>query len=84
MAPSPPTTPSGRVTRDSSITVIDESPSVDQGPFSDPPERSSPQKANKAPSLGAVMEDSVGEDDKPLTLTRRDSSPFGDKHATKE
>ncbi|EXK39331.1 hypothetical protein FOXG_05292 [Fusarium oxysporum f. sp. lycopersici 4287] len=84
MAPSPPTTPSGRITRDSSITVIEESPSVDQGPFSDPPERSSPQKSNKAPSLGAVMEDSVGEDDKPLTLTRRDSSPFGDKHATKE
>ncbi|KAM0552493.1 hypothetical protein ACHAPJ_007821 [Fusarium lateritium] len=84
VAPSPPTTPSGNVTRDSSITVIDESPSVDQGPFSDPPERSTPQKANKAPSLGAVMEDSVGEDSKPLAPQRRDSSPFGDQHATRE
>ncbi|RGP81698.1 opy2 [Fusarium longipes] len=83
MAPSPPTTPSGNVTRDSSITVIEESPSVDQGPFSDPPDRS-PQRATKAPSLGAVMEDSVGENDKPHGLLRRDSSPFGDKHATKE
>ncbi|KAM0198224.1 hypothetical protein ACHAPA_011931 [Fusarium lateritium] len=84
MANSPPATPNGNVTRDSSITVIEESPNMDQGPFSDPPERSSPQKANKAPSLGAVIEDTVGESDKPLALQRRDSSPFGDKHATKE
>jgi len=83
VAPSPPTTPSGNVTRDSSITVIEESPTQDQGPFSDPPERS-PQRINKAPSLGAVMEDSIGENDKPNVLVRRDSSPFGDKHATKE
>ncbi|KAF5023977.1 hypothetical protein F66182_3963 [Fusarium sp. NRRL 66182] len=81
---SPPATPSGNVTRDSSITVIDESPSMDQGPFSDPPERPSTQKTNKAPSLGAVMEDAVGEDDKPPAPQRRDSSPFGDQHATKE
>lgn len=84
MANSPPATPNGKVTRDSSITVIEESPNMDQGPFSDPPERSSPQKANKATSLGAVIEDTVGESDKPLALQRRDSSPFGDKHATKE
>ncbi|KAF5246530.1 hypothetical protein FAUST_1256 [Fusarium austroamericanum] len=82
MAPTPPRTPSGNVTRDSSITVIEESPSVDQGPFSDPPDRS-PLRANKT-SLGAVMEDPVNENEKGPSLLRRDSCPFGDKHATKE
>lgn len=80
-----PTTPSRIVTRDSStITIIEDSPSVDQGPFSDPPERSTSRK----PSLGAVPEDSAGESEKGSERTgssqRRDSSPFGDQHATKE
>ncbi|KAM5352492.1 hypothetical protein ACJ41O_005214 [Fusarium nematophilum] len=84
-----PTTPSANPTRDSSaITIIEDSPSVDQGPFSDPPDRPSPGKSNKAPSLGAVIEDSVGENDKSSdrfgSSQRRDSSPFGDQHATKE
>ncbi|KAF4464455.1 OPY2 [Fusarium albosuccineum] len=83
MRTSTPTTPSANPTRDSSaITIIDDSPSVDQGPFSDPPDRPSPQKSNKAPSLGAVIEDSIGE--KMVSSQRRDSSPFGDQHATKE
>jgi len=80
-----PTTPSANATRDSSaITIIEDSPSVDQGPFSDPPDRPSPQKSNKAPSLGAVIEESAVENEKPGSSQRRDSSPFGDQHATKE
>ncbi|KAH7149374.1 hypothetical protein B0J13DRAFT_304296 [Dactylonectria estremocensis] len=83
-----PTTPGGNATRDSSaITIIEDSPSVDQGPFSDPPDRSTPQKSSTAPGLGAVMEDSAGETDRGsvrVSSQRRDSSPFGDQHATKE
>lgn len=80
-----PTTPSRNPTRDSSaITIIEDSPTVDQGPFSDPPtERSTPRK----PSLGAVPEDPAGETDRSserVPSQRRDSSPFGDQHATKE
>ncbi|KAH6986030.1 hypothetical protein BGZ61DRAFT_493642 [Ilyonectria robusta] len=87
-AQSRPTTPGGNPTRDSSaITIIDDSPSVDQGPFSDPPDRSTPQKSSTTPGLGAVMEDSAGETDRSSergSSQRRDSSPFGDQHATKE
>lgn len=81
-----PTTPSRNATRDSSaITIIEDSPAVDQGPFSDPPQERSPLRK---PSLGAVPEDSAGESDRSServgSSQRRDSSPFGDQHATKE
>lgn len=83
-----PTTPSRNPTRDSSATtIIDDSPAVDQGPFSDPPERTTPRKSS-TPGLNAVIEDSAGENkattDAPAAVQRRDSSPFGDQHATKE
>lgn len=76
--------------RDSnSTTIIEDSPSVDQGPFSDPP-------ATKAATgnLGVVMEDEPEENesqnDKNKTASvsvaaiQRGSSPFGDQHATKD
>lgn len=73
--------------RDSNaITIIEDSPSLDQGPFSDPPERSSPQKSINAPSLGAVVEED-GADDRGMIRVApppREKSPFGDQHATKE
>ncbi|CAM1500736.1 Fc.00g098980.m01.CDS01 [Cosmosporella sp. VM-42] len=89
LAPVSPATSNGKVARDSNaITIIEDSPSVDQGPFSDPPERSSPQKSTNPPSLGAVIEDQAGEGDRSSERVsspqRRDSSPFGDQHATKE
>ncbi|KAF4974761.1 hypothetical protein FZEAL_8378 [Fusarium zealandicum] len=85
LAPSRPTTPGAPPTRDSSApTIIEDSPSADQGPFSDPPDRPSPLKSSKAPSLGAVIEDTAAENDKVGSSQRRDSSPFGDQHATKE
>ncbi|KAI5462367.1 hypothetical protein BGZ63DRAFT_355622 [Mariannaea sp. PMI_226] len=79
------TTPTKNPTHDSSIiTIIEDSPSVDQGPFSDPPERANARK----PGLGAVPEDLAGESDKGsdkiVVSPRRDGSPFGDEHATKE
>jgi len=71
--------------RDSNaVTIIEDSPSVDQGPFSDPP------AAKSSPSLGVVVED---EDETPhdkkaatvsVTAIQRGSSPFGDQHATKD
>lgn len=90
ITPGSPAPSSNNPTRDSTaITVIEDSPSVDQGPFSDPPERPSPSKSANAPSLGAVMEDESLEVDRSsgrpsTTSQRRDSSPFGDQHATKE
>lgn len=89
LAPVSPAPSTRNQARDSNaITIIEDSPAIDQGPFSDPPERASPQKSINAPSLGAVMEDEAGEgrsSGRPSTTSqRRDSSPFGDQHATKE
>lgn len=74
--------------RDSNaVTIIEDSPSVDQGPFSDPPSARSPQ------GLGVVMEDEPEEDESQhakksatisVTAMKRGSSPFGDQHATKD
>lgn len=87
MSNSRPTSPGTSLTRESNTTIIDNS-SADQGPFSDPPDRPNTKKSNNAPSLGAVIEDSLGESDRATSRTsnsqRRDSSPFGDQHATKE
>lgn len=66
------------------VTIIEDSPSVDQGPFSDPP------AAKSTPSLGVVVED---EDETPhdkraaavsVSAIQRGNSPFGDQHATKD
>lgn len=88
MSNSRPTSPGALTRGPNATTIIEDSPSVDQGPFSDPPDRPSPKKSTNAPSLGAVVEDSTGESDRSLHRTnnsqRRDSSPFGDQHATKE
>ncbi|KAF7549507.1 hypothetical protein G7046_g8322 [Stylonectria norvegica] len=87
--PVSPTPTTDNTTRDSAaITIIEDSPAVDQGPFSDPPERRTPQKPSSPPSLGAVIEDEAGEAERGsvriASSPRRDSSPFGDQHATKE
>lgn len=71
-----------------STTVVGESPTVDQGPFSDPP--SSPGSANKSTtSLSAVIEEATrraasGPDrrSKRQSTQERGVSPFGDEHAT--
>ncbi|EFY90059.1 putative OPY2 protein [Metarhizium acridum CQMa 102] len=68
------------------IPIVAESPSNDQGPFSDPPERK--VNAIATPTLGAVMEEAeerrgVDKTDRPGSGDRG-RSPFGDEHATKE
>ncbi|KAG7149529.1 hypothetical protein HYQ46_001558 [Verticillium longisporum] len=78
--------------RDSNaVTVIDESPSVDQGPFSDPP---SITRRQSTTSLSAVIEEATkraaqGPDRKSKRQSvqerhERDTSPFGDEHATRD
>jgi hypothetical protein len=81
---STPDTPSLPTARSSNaVTVIDESPSVDQGPFSDPPLRVAGQS-----TLGAVAEDETesrmsDRSSRPTVSTQRGTSPFGDEHAFK-
>ncbi|RXG48290.1 hypothetical protein VDGE_08592 [Verticillium dahliae] len=78
--------------RDSNaVTVIDESPSVDQGPFSDPPSIGPRQSTT---SLSAVIEEATkraaqGPDRKSKRQSvqerhERGTSPFGDEHATRD
>jgi hypothetical protein len=58
--------------RDSNaITIIDDTPSLEQGPFSDPPQPR--QKSNS--SLSAVIEEATKKSE-----AKKDSTPFGDEH----
>ncbi|KAH6697114.1 hypothetical protein F5X68DRAFT_186100 [Plectosphaerella plurivora] len=75
-------------------TIIEDSPSMDQGPFSDPPRSSGTNQSTKssASSLSAVIEEATrraasGPDRKSKRQsesTQRATSPFSDEHATKE
>lgn len=83
----PPYSPGqSSMTRDSNaVTLIDESPAVDQGPFSDPPGRASQQSSLPSPTLIALAE--TEPESRPVSKPDsidRGRSPFGDHHATKE
>ncbi|OAA68449.1 hypothetical protein SPI_00644 [Niveomyces insectorum RCEF 264] len=71
--------------RDSSaLTIIEDSPTPDQGPFSDPPTSPSRRNAN---SLSAVIEEATrraSHRGTNSTSAEREQSPFGDEHATHE
>jgi hypothetical protein len=92
MGPPSPETAMAFSVRNSNIsgTIIDDSPAVDQGPFSDPPDRPSPGTANNSSSLGAVMEEDgehgrMGDrNSRRLGSTERGNSPFSDHHATRD
>jgi len=64
------------------ITIIDDTPTMEQGPFSDPPERAPGHTKNG--SLSAVIEEATkkahGDVRAGLGL-RREGTPFGDEHA---
>ena len=81
--PAVPTRASASTT---ATTVMEESPELDQGPFSDPPTQSSHRSTS---SLSAVIEDAtrraLNVDRKSkLKSSDRESSPFGDEHATRD
>jgi hypothetical protein len=69
------------------VTLIDESPALDQGPFSDPPLRPT-HRSNT--SLSAVIEEAtrraaqVDRKSEHRGSSDRDVSPFSDIHATKD
>ncbi|KFY28502.1 hypothetical protein V493_02900 [Pseudogymnoascus sp. VKM F-4281 (FW-2241)] len=72
------------------ITIIDDTPTVEQGPFSDPsPAASSPRTKGHAKkgSLSAVIEEAEtkkaqGEASAKKEAKKKDETPFGDEHAT--
>jgi hypothetical protein len=63
------------------ITLIDDTPNVEQGPFSDPPRR---QQSNN--SLSAVIEEAERKaaSSQGSVRTNKDGTPFGDEHEVKE
>lgn len=69
-------------TRESkAVTVIDDSPAPEQGPFSDPPEGH-----KSTGSLSAVIEEATRRASQRTTTgtsAERERSPFGDEHAVK-
>ncbi|CAK7240002.1 MAG: overproduction-induced pheromone-resistant [Sporothrix thermara] len=72
-------------TRDSNaVTIIEDSPTPDQGPFSDPPESPVDTKDTKN-NLSAVIEEATRRASQRVaagTSSGRERSPFGDEHAT--
>lgn len=70
--------------RDSAaITIIDDTPVIDQGPFSDPPTTSH----KSTTSLSAVIEEATKRAARTSTRTgetSRERSPFSDEHATND
>lgn len=78
--------PAGKSTaRDSSaITIIEDSPTTDQGPFSDPP--ASPSGSNRSGhGLSSVIEEATRRASQRVaagTSAERERSPFGDENAT--
>ncbi len=61
--------------RDSNaITIIDDTPAVEQGPFSDPPVRSP-----SSSSLSAVIEEATRKQ-----LAKKNNTPFGDENEVKD
>src|SRR5690606_25364102 len=71
----------------SSTTVVGDTSSSEGGPFMDPPERSSGRSSHTStPSLSAVIEEATrraARVERPKSVTR-ETSPFGDEHATRD
>ncbi|RFU25020.1 hypothetical protein B7463_g11312, partial [Scytalidium lignicola] len=67
-------------TRDSNaITIIDDTPAISQGPFSDPPTRQA-----STHSLGALTEEPAGKAHDGETNDKIEGTPFGDEHAVRD
>lgn len=82
--PVPPSGASSAAPDSPSATIIIDSPSPDQGPFSDPPPKT-PAPSQSTASLSAVIEEATrraSQRDSSLPAKDRERSPFGDEHAT--
>jgi hypothetical protein len=87
--PASPTAPVRRsqLVRDSATgTILEESPQVDQGPFVDPPGSASYRSHQSTTSLSAIIEEATRRASHrgSAPTQGRESSPFGDEHATQE
>jgi protein OPY2 len=87
-----PPVPGRESTTSNAVTLIDDSPAVEQSPFADPPERPAHRSTASlsATGLSAVIEEAtrqaarVDRTSKNLGSTDRERSPFGDEHATED
>lgn len=82
--PMPSPAASSTVRDSNAATIIADSPSPDQGPFSDPPNKLAAQSTT---SLSAVIEEATrraSQKDTSLPPKDRERSPFGDEHATQD
>ncbi|KAI1104481.1 hypothetical protein F4804DRAFT_187672 [Jackrogersella minutella] len=66
------------------VTIIEESPSVDQGPFADPPKQGHKENENSSLSVATGEEARRAADGKRKSSTERNSSPFGDENALRD
>jgi hypothetical protein len=68
--------------RDSNaITIIDDTPTMGQGPFSDPP---ATQRHKSSSSLSAVIEEATKKAQGNGKTEKKGSTPFGDEHEMRE
>ncbi|KAK3685463.1 hypothetical protein B0T22DRAFT_218801 [Podospora appendiculata] len=80
--PSPSVSGSSTARDSNAATVVNGSPSSDQGPFSDPPNTSANQSTA---SLSAVIEEATRRaSQRDPSPKNRERSPFGDEHATQD
>lgn len=70
------------------VTEIEDTPAVDQGPFSDPPPKTPTSPRKSKSDLGGLVEEATqrasGVKTDSKVLTPRGESPFSDHHAVKE
>jgi hypothetical protein len=73
----------GRERESAAITIIDDTPTLEQGPFNNP----SPTSHQRNRSLSTVIEEAAkkthGDDEASVGL-KRERTPFGDEHATND
>jgi hypothetical protein len=67
--------------RDSNaITIIDDTPAVEQGPFRDPPDG----RHESSSTVSRVIEETTKKAEDGVQGSKKDSTPFGDEHEVKE
>ncbi|EFX04780.1 opy2-like protein [Grosmannia clavigera kw1407] len=76
-----PSSAAGVSRESTAITLIEDSPTPDQGPFSDPPAHSADQRESGFISIAEESTMQASPKDAPRSTERRES-PFSDEHAT--
>ncbi|KAI2625067.1 hypothetical protein GGR54DRAFT_594724 [Hypoxylon sp. NC1633] len=71
-----------RERQSNAVTIIDDTPSVDQGPFADPPKRRHMSKSSLSAVIGESTRRATG--GKSQSSAERNNSPFGDENALRD